>query len=92
VNPLAREALGDEIYFRDRIPWIWGSIDQWHGRIDVHFGVKGTRQAGIMRFKSERRPRMKFVSFRIPFFFELAYLVMRLTNVFMCSLKLLNGH
>lgn len=63
VNALAREALGDEIYFRDKIPWIFGTIDQLHGRIDVNFGVKGTRRTGVMKFKSERRRGMEFVSF-----------------------------
>jgi cytochrome c oxidase assembly factor 1 len=63
VNPRAREVLGDEIYFRNKMPWIWGSIDQLHGRIDVSFGVKGTRGAGEMRFKSVRGKRMGYVSF-----------------------------
>jgi cytochrome c oxidase assembly factor 1 len=62
VNPKAREVLGEEIYFASQMPWIWGSIDQMHGRIDVRFGVKGTRGRGEMRFKSERRTRMGFVS------------------------------
>jgi cytochrome c oxidase assembly factor 1 len=62
VNSLAREALGDEIYFRDKIPWIFGTIDQLHGRIDINFGVKGTRRTGVMRFKSERRRGIEFVS------------------------------
>jgi cytochrome c oxidase assembly factor 1 len=63
VNPTAREVLGDEIYFKHQIPWIWGSIDQLHGRIDVHFSVKGTRESGMMRFKSLRRARNGFVSY-----------------------------
>jgi cytochrome c oxidase assembly factor 1 len=63
VNASAREALGDEIYFRDKIPWIFGTIDQLHGRIDINFGVKGTRRTGVMRFKSERNRGMEFVSF-----------------------------
>jgi cytochrome c oxidase assembly factor 1 len=62
VNPLARQVLGDEIYFADKIPWIWGSIDQLHGRIDISFGVKGTNGKGTMRFKSVRRTRMGYVS------------------------------
>ncbi|KAF2398971.1 DUF1783-domain-containing protein [Trichodelitschia bisporula] len=37
TNKAARELLGDEIYFAHRIPWIWGSIDQLHGRIDIEF-------------------------------------------------------
>ena len=57
VNPTAREVLGDEIYFKHQIPWIWGSIDQLHGRIDVEFSVKGTGGWGVMRFKSVRKRR-----------------------------------
>ncbi|KAJ9642564.1 cytochrome oxidase assembly protein 1 [Coniosporium tulheliwenetii] len=33
----AREALGDEIYFARKVPWVWGTIDQLHGRIDIRF-------------------------------------------------------
>ncbi|KAF2672803.1 cytochrome oxidase complex assembly protein [Microthyrium microscopicum] len=54
VHPLAREKLGDEIYFRDRIPWIWGSIDSLHGEVDVTFGVKGKSGKGVMRFRCVR--------------------------------------
>jgi cytochrome c oxidase assembly factor 1 len=61
VNPQAREVLGDEIYFGHRMPWIWGTIDQMHGKIDVTFAVKGTRGKGQMRFASERKTRMGFV-------------------------------
>ena len=66
-----RKLLGDEIYFRDKIPWIWGEMNQLHGRIDISFGVKGTKGTGMMRFKSIRRTRMgsvchrSFVSMRI---------------------------
>ena len=56
-----RKLLGDEIYFRDRFPWIWGEMNQLHGRIDISFGVKGTKGKGIMRFKSIRRTRKGFV-------------------------------
>lgn len=62
VNPTAREALGNEIYFRDKFPWIFGTIDQLHGKIDIHFGVKGTKRTGVMRFVSERKKGMEFVS------------------------------
>ncbi|KAF1988103.1 DUF1783-domain-containing protein [Aulographum hederae CBS 113979] len=58
TNPRAREILGDEIYFASRMPWIWGSINQVQGRIDVTFGVKGTRGKGSMRFRSVRKTRM----------------------------------
>lgn len=58
----ARRALGDEIYFASRIPWIRGEINQLHGRIDVSFWVKGTRGKGKMRFRSLRRSRMGYVS------------------------------
>ena len=62
VNPRAREVLGEEIYFAAKVPWIWGTIDQMHGRIDIRFGVKGTRGKGEMRFKSERKTKMGYVS------------------------------
>ena len=62
VNPKAREVLGEEIYFGAKIPWIWGTIDQMHGRIDIRFGVKGTKGKGEMWFKSERKTRMGYVS------------------------------
>jgi hypothetical protein len=54
--------LGEEIYFASKMPWIWGTIDQLHGQIDVRFGVKGTKGKGEMRFKSERRSRMGYES------------------------------
>ncbi|MCJ1299375.1 hypothetical protein MMC08_002167 [Hypocenomyce scalaris] len=62
TSPKAREVLGDEIYFASKMPWIWGEMNQLHGRIDIHFGVKGTRGRGTMRFKSMRRTRMGYVS------------------------------
>ena len=61
THPRAREFLGDEIYFRDKIPWIWGELNQLHGRIDIGFAVKGTKNAGYMRFRSVRRTRMGYV-------------------------------
>ncbi|OCK83628.1 DUF1783-domain-containing protein [Lepidopterella palustris CBS 459.81] len=60
TNEEAREVLGDEIYFRDAIPWIKGELNQLHGRIDIRFGVKGTKGKGEMRFRSERKGRMGF--------------------------------
>jgi cytochrome c oxidase assembly factor 1 len=62
VNEKAREVLGEEIYFANKMPWIWGTIDQMHGRIDIRFGVKGTRGRGEMWFKSVRKERMGYVS------------------------------
>ena len=62
TNPQAREILGDEIYFNSQVPIIWGEINQLHGRIDISFWVKGTRGKGLMRFKSERKTRMGYVS------------------------------
>lgn len=62
TNPEAREILGDEIYFASQIPWIRGEINQLHGRIDMSFWVKGTKKQGLMRFRSERKTRMGFVS------------------------------
>ncbi|MCJ1412305.1 hypothetical protein MMC19_006399 [Ptychographa xylographoides] len=60
TSPTAREALGDEIYFRDKFPWIWGEMNQLHGRIDIGFGVKGKAGKGWMRFKSVRKSRMGY--------------------------------
>jgi cytochrome c oxidase assembly factor 1 len=65
TSPKAREALGDEIYFRDKIPWIWGQMNQLHGKINIEFGVKGTLGKGMMRFKSVRKTRMGYVCHRL---------------------------
>lgn len=53
----AREYLGNEIYFAHKMPWIWGEMNQLHGRIDIQFEVKGSRNSGTMRFKSFRATR-----------------------------------
>lgn len=68
VSPTAREVLGEEIYFAGKVPWIWGSIDQLHGRVDISFKVKGTKGVGMMKFRSERKPRVGFVSGALSFF------------------------
>jgi cytochrome c oxidase assembly factor 1 len=62
TNDEARRILGDEVYFAQQLPWIWGSIDQVHGKIDVSFMVKGTKGKAMMRFTSVRKTRMGFVS------------------------------
>ena len=62
TNYEARQILGDEIYFASQIPWISGEINQLHGRINISFWVKGTRGKALMRFKSERKTRMGYVS------------------------------
>ena len=62
TNQEARRLLGDEIYFRDKWPWIWGELNQLHGRIDIGYAVKGTKGSGFMRFKSFRKGRMGYVS------------------------------
>lgn len=67
TNGEARRLLGDEIYFAQQLPWIWGKIDQVHGEIDVRFGVRGTRGRGEMRLRCVRRERMGFVSFSLVF-------------------------
>lgn len=54
TNSKAREYLGDEIYFKQQIPWISGEMNQLHGRINISFAVKGTKNHGIMRFASNR--------------------------------------
>lgn len=61
-HPEARALLGDEIYFAHQIPWIWGTINQLHGNIDISFSVKGTKSKAMMRFKSERKTRTGYVS------------------------------
>lgn len=73
TNPTARELLGDEVYFASQVPWIRGEMNQLHGRIDIRFWVKGTKQKALMRFKSVRKQRMGYVSvvhvarrFRLP--------------------------
>lgn len=71
THPSAREALGGEIYFASKIPWIQGSIDQLHGRIDISYGVKGKAGKGTMRFRSERRKRMGYVSGPFFLFYDL---------------------
>jgi cytochrome c oxidase assembly factor 1 len=58
TSPKAREYLGDEIYFAHKMPWIWGEMNQLHGRIDIHFEVKGSMNRATMRFTSFRRTRM----------------------------------
>ncbi|KAF4551709.1 Cytochrome c oxidase assembly factor 1-like protein [Elsinoe fawcettii] len=60
TNSQAREILGDEIYFASKFPWIWGELNQLHGRIDIQFWVKGRKQKALMRFKSERKYRMGY--------------------------------
>ncbi|GME28067.1 Cytochrome oxidase assembly-1 [Neofusicoccum parvum] len=60
THPAARAALGPEIHFASGAPWIAGTIDQLHGRIDIHFSVKGREGKGVMRFRSERRQRMGY--------------------------------
>lgn len=61
VNEKARQILGDEIYFRSKVPWIRGEMNQLKGIIDVAFWVKGTKATGKCRFRSVRRTRMGFV-------------------------------
>ncbi|KAH8428882.1 cytochrome c oxidase assembly factor 1 family protein [Aspergillus melleus] len=60
TSPRAREILGDEIYFAQKIPWISGEMNQLHGRIDISFRVKGTKSQGRMRFRSLRPDRMSY--------------------------------
>ncbi|PQE30360.1 cytochrome oxidase assembly protein [Rutstroemia sp. NJR-2017a WRK4] len=57
TSPQAREYLGDEIYFKNKMPWIWGEMNQLHGRIDIHFTVKGSKRTATMRFRSFRHTR-----------------------------------
>ena len=64
TSEAGKRELGENVYFRDKFPWIWGEMNQLHGRIDISFGVKGTKGRGVMRFKSVRKTRMGFVSWR----------------------------
>ncbi|KAG4412936.1 hypothetical protein IFR04_013922 [Cadophora malorum] len=57
TSPKAREYLGEEIYFKSQMPWIWGEMNMLHGKIDIHFAVKGSAESGTMRFKSHRLGR-----------------------------------
>lgn len=61
TSPHAREILGDEIYFANKIPWVSGEMNQLHGRIDISFWVKGSKAQGKMRFRSIRPDRMSYV-------------------------------
>lgn len=57
TSPAAREYLGDEIYFAHKMPWIWGEMNQLHGRINIEFEVKGSKNRATMKFKSTRATR-----------------------------------
>ncbi|OKL58890.1 hypothetical protein UA08_05786 [Talaromyces atroroseus] len=60
MSKQARDILGDEIYFAHRVPWISGTMNQLHGRIDISYWVKGTKSKGKMRFKSIRPDRLSY--------------------------------
>ena len=62
TNATARELLGDEIYFASKVPWIWGELNQLHGRINISFWVKGRKQQGKVKFVSVRKRRDGYVS------------------------------
>ncbi|EKD12850.1 cytochrome oxidase complex assembly protein [Drepanopeziza brunnea f. sp. 'multigermtubi' MB_m1] len=57
TSPKAQEVLGAEIYFKSQMPWIWGEMNMLHGKIDIHFEVKGQKTSGTMTFKSHRPTR-----------------------------------
>lgn len=59
----AREILGDQIYFANKVPWIRGEMNQLHGRINISFWVKGSKAQGKMRFRSIRPDRMSYVRY-----------------------------
>jgi cytochrome c oxidase assembly factor 1 len=73
THPRAREALGEQIYFKHKFPWIWGEMNQLHGRINIRYSVKGTKDSGMMTFRSVRKRRDSKVSFFF-FFFSLSCL------------------
>ena len=58
TSPKAREYLGNEIYFANKMPWIWGEMNQLHGRINISFEVMGDKNKGTMTFTSHRPTRM----------------------------------
>lgn len=60
TDPRVRELLGPEIYFASKVPWIWGTIDQVHGKVDIEYAVKGRRQRGTVRFVSLRKRKKGF--------------------------------
>jgi cytochrome c oxidase assembly factor 1 len=98
TNEVGRRELGDEIYFRDRFPWIWGEMNQLRGRINICYGVKGTKAKGLLRFKSERKTRMGRVSALalMERFYHAwrplgDYLSRRADSVRLCSTKRRNG-
>ena len=66
THPRAREILGDQIYFKHKIPWIWGELNLMKGRINISYAVKGTKDSGMLRFRSIRRSRLTTVSFFCP--------------------------
>lgn len=61
IHPKAREILGEEISFKNKMPWIGGKLSQLHGDIDISYRVKGTKGEGLMRFKSVRTTRLGLV-------------------------------
>lgn len=63
TSSVAREILGEQIYFASKMPWISGEMNQLHGRIDISFWVRGSKGSGRMRFRSVRPDRMSYVSF-----------------------------
>lgn len=67
--------MGDEITFKNKMPWISGKLSQLHGDIDISYRVKGTKGEGLMRFKSIRRSRMGLVCVSLS---ELILLVLHL--------------
>lgn len=57
TNEQARELLGDEIYFANKMPWIHGELNQLHGIINISFWVKGTKAKALTKFVSAREKR-----------------------------------
>ena len=62
-NNIGKRELGNGIYYRDGWPWIWGELNQLHGRIDISYAVKGSKASAMMRFKCERKARRGQVGF-----------------------------
>ncbi|KAK9447223.1 cytochrome oxidase complex assembly protein 1-domain-containing protein [Limtongia smithiae] len=57
-SPTAKGVLGDGIKFRDPFPWISGSLDILHGKVDMTYIVTGSKGVPAkLHFSSIRRGR-----------------------------------
>ncbi|KAL1920954.1 uncharacterized protein VTP21DRAFT_11589 [Calcarisporiella thermophila] len=54
-DPTAKQALGNNIGYASRWPWISGTVNHFKGRVDVQFDVKGEKAKGRVRFATHRK-------------------------------------